>query len=234
MSDTNQTRSLPERERNLLDAAARLFMLYGFDKASVADVAAEAGVSKGAVYLHFDSKDALFEALILREMQAYARSWVETVEADPDGGTIGGMYRCALRALNDNAVMAAMLRRDPRVFGSYMRKPGNLLAASRSGSSRKAFVEAMQRAGAIRHDADPAVTAHIMNMLSYGLVSMAQVMDSSEFPAIDALLEGIADFLDRALTPTDGGNRDAGKAIVRALHDAGAARLARARKGQNA
>lgn len=225
-------RSQPDRERKLLDAAARLFIHFGFDKASVADVAAEAGVSKGAVYLHFDSKDALFEALILREMQSYASHWVEAVEADPAGGSVGGMYRCALRALNDNPVMAAMLRRDARVFGSYLRKPGNLLLASRSGSSRKEFIVAMQQAGAVRQDVDPAVTAHIMNMLSYGLVSMAQVMDSRDFPAIDALLEGIAVLLDRALSPPDGGNQDAGKAIVRSLYEAGAARLARTRGEQ--
>lgn len=217
------------REQSLLDAASKLFTHYGFDKATVADIATEAGVSKGAVYMHFDSKDKLLEALIIREMQAYALSWVEAVEADPQGGNVGGMYRCALKALNDNAVMAALLRRDTRIFGSYFRKPNGLLMASRSGTSRKEFVVAMQEAGAIRRDADSVVTAHLMNMLSHGLVSMSQIMDAREIPPIDALLEGIADLLDRALTPTDGGNNEAGKAIVRKMYEAGAARLAHAR-----
>lgn len=183
-------------------------------------------MSKGAVYLHFDSKDTLLEALIVREMRAYARSWVESVEADPRGGTVGGMYRCALRALNDNAVMSAILRQDGRVFGNYLQKPGNLLRAGRPQSTRREFVEAMQKAGAIRRDVDPAVTAHIMNMLSYGLVSMAQVVDRGEIPPTEALMEGIADFMDRALTPEDGGDSRAGKAIVRELYEAGIARLA--------
>lgn len=226
---TNSTPSI--REQHLLDAAAKLFLHFGFDKATVADVAAEAGVSKGAVYLHFASKEALLEALILREMQAYALTWVETVEADLHGGTVGGMYRCALKSLNDNAVMSAVLRQDPRVFGNYLRRPGNFLSRSRSGASRKEFVETMQQAGAIRQDVDPAVTAHIMNMLSYGLVSMTQIMDASQIPPTDELLEGIADLLDRALTPADRGNSDTGKLIVRKMYEAGAARLARARAG---
>lgn len=185
----------------------------------------------GLVQLHFASKEALLEALILREMQAYALAWVETVEADSQGGTVGGMYRCALKALNDNAMMSAMLRQDPRVFGNYLRRPGNFLAGNRSGASRKEFVEEMQQAGAIRQDVNPAVTAHIMNMLSYGLVSMSQIMDTSQIPPTHELLEGIADLLDRALTPTDGGNNNAGKVIVRNMYEAGAARLARARVG---
>ena len=222
--------SSPGRELQLLDAAARLFTQAGFDKTTVADVAAEAGVSKGAVYLHFESKDALLEALILREMQAYAAKWARLVEADPQGGRVGGMYRCALRALSDSPVMAALLRRDARVFGNYLRKPGGYLAAGRSGTSRTEFVVAMQQAGAIRSDVDPEVTAHIMNMLSYGLVAMGQVMDPRHIPATEAILEGIADLLDRALTPAGGGNDIAGKEIVRKMHEAGAARFAAARQ----
>lgn len=231
MSEASQRTTHTAREKNLLDSAARLFLHFGYDKANVADVAAEAGVSKGAVYLHFASKEAMLEALLLREIKAYALTWVETVEADPQGGTVGGMYRCALKALYDNVVMSAMLRQDPRVFGSYLRKPGNFLSGRGSGVSRKEFVEAMQLAGAIRQDVKPAVTAHIMNMLAYGLVSMAQIMDNREIPATDELLEGIADMLDRALTPTRLANPEAGKVIVRNLYEAGASRHARAPTG---
>ena len=229
MSENHST----DREQKLLDAATKLFTHYGFDKTTVADIAIDAGISKGAVYLHFESKDALLDALILRELQAYARSWVEAVEADPNGGTIGAMYRCALRALNDNAVIAALMRQDARIFGSALRKPGGFLAAARSGNSRKEFVSGMQVVGAIRRDVDPLVTAHLLNMLSYGLVTMSQFMDSREIPPIDALLEGIADLLDRALTPADGGNNAAGKAIVRKMVEAGAARFAQARTAKS-
>lgn len=223
MAPSNRTSGVDfERDTRLLDAATALFVRFGFDKTSVAEVAAAAGVSKGAVYLHFESKEALLEALIVRELRAYAMTWAQLVEAAPRGGTIGGMYRCALAALTSSPVMAAMLRKDARVFGAYLRRPRGLLAGSRSGTSRKEFVEAMQAAGGIRRDVDPAVTAHIMNMLSYGLVAMAQVMDESDIPPIDALLTGIADLLDRALAPETDGNPDAGKAIVRAMVGAGA------------
>ena len=222
-----------EREQHLLDAAVKLLCEYGFDKTTVADIAGAAGVSKGAVYLHFESKDALIAALIMREMQAYARHWVEAVEADPLGGKIGTMYRCALKALSDSPIMAALLRRDAKVFGAYLCRPDHLLKAGRSGGTRKEFVLAMQRAGAIRPDLDPAVTAHILSMLSYGLVSMGQVMNQAEIPPVADLLEGIAGLLERALAPADGGNSEAGKAIVRALYEAGAARLASAKKGGN-
>ena len=63
-----------EREERILDAAAELFIHFGYDKTTVSDIASEAGISKAAIYLHFKSKDDLLEALILRETEAYGVS----------------------------------------------------------------------------------------------------------------------------------------------------------------
>jgi AcrR family transcriptional regulator len=48
----------------ILDAAASVFARRGFNEARMDEVAEEAGVSKGGLYLHFASKDALFEGLV--------------------------------------------------------------------------------------------------------------------------------------------------------------------------
>lgn len=80
-----------EREQRILKAAVDLFIHYGYDKTTVSDIARAAGVSKGAIYLHFKSKDDLFEGLLIREMTTHAEKWLELIEADPKGGTIGGM-----------------------------------------------------------------------------------------------------------------------------------------------
>jgi AcrR family transcriptional regulator len=52
--------------RAILDAALGAFSRYGFRRASVDDVARAAGVAKGTVYLHFESKEALFRAVAAR------------------------------------------------------------------------------------------------------------------------------------------------------------------------
>ena len=57
-----QTRSEETRAR-LLDAAMRLFSSYGYNAASVDEICEAAGVSKGAFYHHFASKQAIFLAL---------------------------------------------------------------------------------------------------------------------------------------------------------------------------
>ncbi|SFJ05266.1 TetR/AcrR family transcriptional regulator [Celeribacter neptunius] len=54
------------RPDELLDAALDLFVEKGFDRTKVEEIARRAGVSKGAVYLYFPSKDAVIEALVDR------------------------------------------------------------------------------------------------------------------------------------------------------------------------
>ncbi len=48
----------------LVEAAARVFGLKGYDGASIADITDEAGLSLGSVYTHFQSKAELFVAVV--------------------------------------------------------------------------------------------------------------------------------------------------------------------------
>ena len=54
------------RSAELLDCAQRLFFANGYDNTTVNDIIREAGVSKGAFYHYFASKEALLEALAVR------------------------------------------------------------------------------------------------------------------------------------------------------------------------
>lgn len=64
-----QQRSEETRTR-IMDAAVKLFSTRGFAAASVDDICTEAGISKGAFYHHFESKQSLFHALLDSWLQA--------------------------------------------------------------------------------------------------------------------------------------------------------------------
>lgn len=53
----------PAKRQKILDGAQRVFLRMGFDAASMNDITREAGVSKSTIYVYFEGKDELFEAL---------------------------------------------------------------------------------------------------------------------------------------------------------------------------
>lgn len=57
------------RREAILDAATGVFLRYGFRKTSMDDVARAVGLSRQGIYLHFASKEALFEAVMLRGVE---------------------------------------------------------------------------------------------------------------------------------------------------------------------
>src|SRR3954451_8587752 len=54
----------PHAKSRLLEAAERVFAEKGLDRAKVEDITSLAGLSKGAFYLHFDSKGDAFKELL--------------------------------------------------------------------------------------------------------------------------------------------------------------------------
>lgn len=87
------------RPAELTDAALDLFVDKGYAATRLEDVAARAGVSKGTLYLYFDSKEALFKAVVregllpaLGEGESLVAGFTGT-SADLLREVIGGMWR---------------------------------------------------------------------------------------------------------------------------------------------
>jgi len=60
------------KRRQIVDGARAVFLNRGFDAASMGEIAREASVSKGTLYVYFDSKEDLFQAIVEEERGAQA------------------------------------------------------------------------------------------------------------------------------------------------------------------
>lgn len=70
------------RPEEILDAALGVFSEMGFSAARVEDIAVRAGLSKGALYLYFESKHAILKALVRRLADRVVGAAEALVEAD--------------------------------------------------------------------------------------------------------------------------------------------------------
>jgi AcrR family transcriptional regulator len=79
-----EVQSEQTRER-IIEEAMRLFVRKGFFAASIADIAAAVGMTKGALYHHFESKDAIFFAVIETIRKAWRDAVGREVLKEKDG-----------------------------------------------------------------------------------------------------------------------------------------------------
>lgn len=69
---TEEVRQDSAKRRQIMDGARAVFLDRGFDAASMGEIARRAGVSKGTLYVYFESKEELFAAIFDEERRAQA------------------------------------------------------------------------------------------------------------------------------------------------------------------
>jgi AcrR family transcriptional regulator len=81
------------KRRQVMEGARTVFLSQGFDGASMNDIARAAGVSKGTLYVYFDSKERLFEALIREGRKEQAERLVFPGDPGDARELLGGFGR---------------------------------------------------------------------------------------------------------------------------------------------
>jgi len=101
------------RQEEILEAALRVFARRGFDAASVEAVAAEAGLSKGTLYLYFPTKAALLEGLVQRySLLPDVEALAADVRDRPLHEAVRMLVELAWRRLSENRDAIRLLLRE--------------------------------------------------------------------------------------------------------------------------
>ena len=164
MTTSDETRS----KRDLIvEVAMRHFAEHGYRGARVEDIAAEVGVAKGTVFLHFGSKEGLFLAAYeraVRELPSWLEAPAEVVERRVLGRA--GLLDRADRGVLDEAWVpnrVAMIGRYDTGLG--LRRPIDRFMRSEDPYGTLEFVEFGVRRGEIRGDVDVEMIASMLDWL---------------------------------------------------------------------
>jgi TetR/AcrR family acrAB operon transcriptional repressor len=222
--------SFEAREQHILDAAASLMIQYGYDKTSMSDIAEQANITRAILYLHFDAKERLFEALLDRETRSYLQAMVEDLQTNPNSGTIAEVFRSAMNAVHRSPFLSALMKQDRRMFGQYLSQPDHLFQPLQSASVWLELLRAFQNVGAIRKNIDLNTTAYLINALAVGLITLEGDSRFGAPPPFDQLMLTVANAMDQLLTPEEDSGREAGRAILLQMTTAAQAQFEQSRK----
>lgn len=150
-------------ELAILEAAVNLFSENGYRAVSMRSVAEAAGVSKANIYHHFESKEALYRAIL--EASAAELSELVSEFADNKGSfetRVAEFASAHRRHLEDNALTLRLVMRESF---SGDEAQGKMLADEVFGAIFDRMVSIFrsgQEAGELRADVDPALCATLL------------------------------------------------------------------------
>ena len=154
------------RREQILEAARRCFIRKGFHQSSMADVFAEAGLSAGAVYRYFRSKDEIITAIAEEVVGHVSDLLVPLVEQEPTP-TLDSVIRDGLLSVDDLAFGEyGFAQLAPQVWAEALRND-QLLGVIRSRYTvvREALsrlIVAEQKAGRVDVNAEPDNVAAVL------------------------------------------------------------------------
>lgn len=189
-----------QREERILDAAATLLVRWGYRKTTIDDVAREAGVGKGTIYLHWKDKNELFRAAIWRASQRVTDDTMQRLTADPEGGRFHRLWAHGMLAILSNPLMAAVMKGRPDILqgliGALHRETLDQLV----GNAEEHLTQ-LQRAGLIRADLSVPVITFLMGALKLGIVTSPDIMGQKHVLSAEQLTEALSDLMRRWLEP---------------------------------
>jgi TetR/AcrR family transcriptional regulator, fatty acid metabolism regulator protein len=194
-----------DKRDRILTAATRIFARDGFFNAQVADVAHEAGVAAGTVYLYFSSKDDLLISLFERTMSAAITDGRKALSdlRRPDD-RLRRIARLHLERLGADRDLAVVFQVELRQTTKFMERFSATYLREYLGLIRAAIAEG-QRQGRFRREVNPTLAAKVLfgaldEMATNWILSPRRYSLAADADAIvDLVIQGLgAAALDRS------------------------------------
>jgi TetR/AcrR family fatty acid metabolism transcriptional regulator len=185
-----------DKRRRILDAAVHVFARKGYFAARVADVAKQAGVADGTIYLYFRSKEDILVRLfdeVMSEHVLQARALVGALPSAPE--RLLAFARRHLSVLGGNRDLAAVFQVELRQSKSFMERFSASWLRDYFALLDE-ILEQGQREGSLRADVNRRLAARILfgaldeTVTSWLLSDKPYPLEDLAAPVVDLFLRG--------------------------------------------
>jgi AcrR family transcriptional regulator len=201
-----------ERLERVLDAAAELLLRWGYHKVTIDEVARQAGIGKGTVYLHFPTKEALFLTVLLRAQWRTVVPLVDRIRDDPAEALPSRVMHDAYLRMARDPVLRALYLGDAEVLGRLTHEATETLGGIAAARDRalRAHLETLREAGCLRTDLDIESQVQVLEAVGVGFFFIDAQRGSPYDPAAraDLLAHTIATAVEVADPPLAAVPRD--------------------------
>lgn len=206
MAMTQRT-DLRRRADALLDAAAEL-LAEGTRQLRVEDVADHAGVGKGTVYLHWQSRDHLLLAVGAREAAAMTDTVIAAIRADPaEAAPHRYLRRHFLEAVH-RPILTTIFGTDAARLTGFARQSTRTELVEAKLTSAHDYLSALATHRLLRPGVDLADVDHGMQAVAYGFFAAGPLLPDDPRLTLDHRADQLADVVRRSFEPARPPSRD--------------------------
>lgn len=188
-----------ERAHRILDAAAALVLRWGYDKTTIDDIAKQAGVAKGTIYLHWKTRQNLFLALIQRERLALAKDFRRRIASDPAGVTLRGITKHWALLTMQYPLLKALFLRDKDLLGKLSQTAVTTAAFTERVEGFGPYLEALRSLGWVRADLGPKAQLYLLGVVYAGFFLAAPFMPDEMALSEEEVADLMAETVHRTL-----------------------------------
>jgi AcrR family transcriptional regulator len=169
----------------VLDAAAELLVRWGYQKVTIDEIARQAGIGKGTVYLHFATKEALFLTVLLRAQWRVVAPVVDRIREDPAEAMPSRIVRLGYLRVAEDPVLRALYLNDAEVLGRLTHEAGETLApiAEERNRALRQHLSMLRDVGCVRTDLDIDAQVHVLQAVAIGFFFVDTLPGSPIDPA---------------------------------------------------
>ena len=161
-ADLKKAVNVPDKREAILRSAVKIFAQKGFFNSKVSDIASEAGIADGTVYLYFKSKDEILHSIFDQAMEVFIQEGKKELELlrKPEE-RLRKIAELHLERLGADRDLAIVFQVELRGSIKFMQEFSAAGFADYLDIIRKT-VEDGQQAGVFRDDVKPVVAAKIL------------------------------------------------------------------------
>jgi len=154
-----------DKRDRILVAAERIFARHGFFAARVTEIAKEAGVADGTIYLYFKNKDDLLISWFEHRMKAVNEDLKATIAGVPPRDQLRAFIKRYLQLVHDEPTAAEVLTIELRQSSKFMKEYENPQFAD-----FLRMLGGIIAAGQERGEIDASVPSHIAARMIFGML----------------------------------------------------------------
>ncbi|MEV0080836.1 TetR/AcrR family transcriptional regulator [Nocardia neocaledoniensis] len=193
MTSTTRAQQRAETRRVLVAQGRRLFAAKGYAAVGLSEIVTASGVTKGALYHHFDSKAELFRAVLTQVQQEVGEQVAAAARAEADPWTqLTAGCAAFLRATADPLVQRIMLIDGPAVLGWH---EWRALDEANSARHLREALESLLEGGILAPQPVAPLTQLLSGAMNEAALWLATTSDPGALPAtitaLDRLLAGL-------------------------------------------